>query len=130
MLSHAKASDRAVIEVLRRLRRKSAVMASPLHRYTWTEARLPMTGGNRSDPGGSDKTRGFVPFRFGRRAPNYRSGGKSLVLREARTGNIKEPPCVFNSNLVNGLAFSLAKLGGLRLASLFPALRKRFGLPE
>ena len=45
MLSHAKASDRAVLEVLRRLRRQSAVMASPLHRYTWTEARLPMTGG-------------------------------------------------------------------------------------
>ena len=45
------------------------------------------------------------------------------------TRNIKEPPCVFNSKLVNGLAFSLAKLGGLRLASLFPVLRKRFGLP-
>ena len=50
-------------------------------------------------------------------------------LIQVRTKSIKEPPCVFNSNLVNGLAFSLAKLGGLRLASLFPVLRKRFGLP-
>ena len=128
MLSHWRVSDGAVLEVRGRLRRHSTVMASSLPRYTWSEARLPRTG-NRSGSGGSDKTQGSGPFRFGRRVPEYRSGGKSRVLREARTRNIKELPCGFHSNLVNGLAFSLAKLGGLRLASLFLALRKCSGLP-
>ena len=45
-------------------------------------------------------------------------------LIQVRTKIIKEPPCVFHSNLVNGLAFSLAKLEWFRLASLFPVLRK------